>query len=411
MSMARIHHREGGFGDYVVELALAIKGDIVRVSREENSELFYATIGGMGLTGVILEAMIRLRPVETGWIRETTIVAKDLNSTIAALDVSDDATYSVAWIDCLAKGSHLGRSLVYLGEHAASGDLDGARQDRRFPEVGEPRLSVPIGFPGFALNRCSVSVFNEAYFRMGARKAGQSLLIAASPYFFPLDGVGDWNRIYGSSGFIQHQCVIPLGAALPVIAELLDRISRRGDASFLAVLKKLGRSSGMLSFPIDGYTLAVDIPLTSGLLKFLEDLDCLVTGAGGRIYLAKDARQSRETFGAGYPNADKFRAIRRDLGIADRVRLAPFAETGPMSKITSTMEKTVLVLGGGSDIGRSAALVFAENGWSIGLAGRSIDELRREANDIATRTGASVTVHNFDALDTGRFEIVRGQSA
>jgi decaprenylphospho-beta-D-ribofuranose 2-oxidase len=291
----------------------------VHASREENSALFHATVGGMGLTGTILEATIRLRPVETGWIRQTTVAAENLSAALAAFSANDGATYSVAWIDCLARGSRLGRSLLYLGEHAGRGELDGRLRDRPLPAIADPRLSVPIDFPNFALNRYSVSAFNEAYFRMGARSAGRPFLVAASPYFFPLDGVGDWNRIYGSRGFVQHQCVLPLGSAPAVIAEMLDRIARRGDASFLAVLKKLGASRGMLSFPFEGYTLALDLPLTRGLLGFLDELDRLVVSGGGRIYLAKDARQSRETFAAGYPNADAFRAMRRTRGLADSV--------------------------------------------------------------------------------------------
>ena len=315
------HHREGGFGDYVETLVLATPaGQVVRASREENADLFFATVGGMGLTGVILEATIRLRPVETGWIRQTTLVAEDLGAAFGALSEGDSSTYSVAWIDCLAKGPRLGRALVYLGEHAPRDWLSGARAERPFPAVGEPKVSVPIDFPALALNRYSMSAFNELYYRLGRRKAGQSEFVAASPYFFPLDGVGDWNRVYGARGFVQHQSLLPLPSAQAVMAEMLERIARRGDASFLAVLKKLGRSSGMMSFPFEGYTLTLDIPVGPGLFEFLDEIDRLVASAGGRIYLAKDARQSRETFEAGYPKADAFRAIRKALGLSDRLQ-------------------------------------------------------------------------------------------
>jgi decaprenylphospho-beta-D-ribofuranose 2-oxidase len=314
------HHREGGFGDYVVAMSLASpSGKIVRASREENPDLFHATLGGMGLTGPIVEATIRLRPVETAWIRQTTVVAENLNVALETLAANDDATYSVAWIDCLSRGSSLGRSLVYLGEHARRDELDGKVRNPPPSAFSDTKLSVPIDFPNFVLNRYSVSAFNEAYFRTGARRAGRPFLIAASPYFFPLDGVGDWNRIYGSRGFVQHQCVLPLGKAPSVMAEMLDRNARRGNASFLAVLKKLGRSTGMLSFPLEGYTLTLDLPVSDGLLEFLDELDRLVVKAGGRLYLAKDARQSPETFAAGYPNADAFREMRRTIGVADRV--------------------------------------------------------------------------------------------
>lgn len=315
------HHRDGGFGDHVTEIVLVTgAGDVVRASRDENPDIFLATLGGMGLTGVIVEATIRLRPVETGWVRQTTVVADDLAAAMAALEAGDAATYSVAWIDCVAKGAKLGRSLVFLGEHASRGEL-GAREARDpFPVPGKPRLAVPLDFPNFALNHLSVAAFNEVYFRVGARKAGSPILAPVGPYFFPLDGVAAWNRIYGRRGFVQHQCVLPPATAAGALSDLLERIARRGDASFLAVLKKLGPSYGLVSFPLTGYTLALDFPMTPGLLPFLDELDDVVVRAGGRLYLTKDARQSRRTFDAGHPGADAFRALRRSLDPDRRIR-------------------------------------------------------------------------------------------
>jgi decaprenylphospho-beta-D-ribofuranose 2-oxidase len=315
------HHRDGGFGDYVDSLVLATGGgDVLRVSRKESAEVFLATIGGMGLTGTILEATIRLASVETGWIRQRTIVASDLAATIAAFEANDDVTYSVAWIDCVAKGANLGRSLVYLGEHARLSELDSIAHRKRFPPIGRAGFAVPIDFPGFVLNHFSIAAFNELYYRMGARKAGDPFLLAAAPYFFPLDAVGGWNRIYGRRGFVQHQCVLPADAAPGALEEILERVARRGDASFLAVLKKLRSANGLMSFPMGGYTLALDFAISPGLMDFLEVLDTTVVKAGGRLYLAKDARQSRTTFTAGYPALDRFRDIRRTLDPADRVR-------------------------------------------------------------------------------------------
>jgi FAD/FMN-containing dehydrogenase len=315
------HHKEGGFGNHVVDLTVAtVSGEVVRASWEENPDLFYATVGGMGLTGTILEATIRLRRVETGWIRQTTIVAEDLNAAMIALDAAEDATYSVAWIDGIAKGARLGRSLVFLGEHAGRSELFARYSNTPFPSLCDPRLSIPIDFPNLAFNHLGVSAFNELYFRVGARKTGGSFLVALAPYFFPLDGIANWNRIYGRRGFVQHQCVIPLATAAAALAEILDRVARRGDASFLAVLKKLGKANGLLSFPMEGFTLALDFPLTRGLLLFLDELDEVVVKAGGRLYLAKDARQSRSTFDAGYPSADGFRDFRRTLAPPGRLK-------------------------------------------------------------------------------------------
>jgi decaprenylphospho-beta-D-ribofuranose 2-oxidase len=315
------HHKEGGFGDHVLQLVLTTgSGEIVSASREENSELFWATVGGMGLTGTILEATIRLRRIETGWIRQTTVVADDLAAAMATLKAAADVTYTVAWIDCVAKGSRLGRSLIFLGEHASRKDLEAEQAKNPFPLPGDPKLFVPFDFPGFALNHFHLATFNEAYFRVNARKAGASCMAPVGRYFFPLDGIAAWNRIYGRRGFVQHQCVIPDATAASAIAEMLDRIARRGGASFLAVLKKLGRSRGSLSFPIEGYTLALDFPFSPSLLGFLDDLDRIVVDAGGRLYLAKDARQSRKTFDAGYQNADRFRQFRRLLDGSGKVR-------------------------------------------------------------------------------------------
>ncbi len=313
------HHRDGGFGAYVDSLLLATGDEALRVSRDNAPDLFAATVGGMGLTGVILEATLRLRRIETGWIRKRTVVARDLGAALAALDRENDATYSVAWIDCLARGRELGRSLIFLGEHARLDELTPAAARTPFPVLRGARLNVPMDLPSAALNRWSVRAFNEVYFRLGARKADGPTLESMAPFFFPLDSIDDWNRIYGQRGFVQHQCVLPVDRAQGTLGEMLDRITRRGDASFLAVLKKLGPAEGLLSFPFPGYTLALDLPLSPGLLEFLDELDKLVVDAGGRLYLAKDARQSRATFEAGYALA-RFREVRRSVDPSLRIR-------------------------------------------------------------------------------------------
>jgi decaprenylphospho-beta-D-ribofuranose 2-oxidase len=315
------HHRDGGFGDHVESLTLALPdGRTVTCAPDENRELLLATIGGMGLTGTILDATFRLKPIETGWMRQTTSVAPDLASAMQALQDTGEATYSVAWIDCLARGASLGRSLIFAAEHATLRDVDALRPGAEpFPSSRLGRLSVPVDFPSLTLNRLSVSAFNELYFRAGAIKAGYPFLVHWNPYFFPLDGIGSWNRIYGRRGFLQHQCVIPTARAQAVLAHILERISHRGTASFLAVLKQLGPSHGDLSFPLEGFTLALDVPVSDDVFSLLDDLDRTVVEAGGRLYLAKDARQSPATFEAGYPGLARFRNLRRDIGAAGRV--------------------------------------------------------------------------------------------
>ncbi len=310
------HHRDGGFGDHVASLRLALpNGAVLTCSRDENAELFWATIGGMGLTGVIIEATLRLRPVETGWLTQQALVAANLDAAIDALEQTAQAPYSVAWIDCLARGAALGRSLIFLADHASRLDKDRlAPSLPRYPAPRAGRLSVPGLFPGFALNPLSVRAFNELYFRRGASQAGVERLVAWDRYFFPLDAIVNWNRIYGRRGFLQHQCVIPADNARDVLARILDRASRFGNASFLAVLKQLGDSHGLISFPMRGYTLAMDFPVSDAVFGFLDEIDALVAAAGGRLYLAKDARQSRATFEQGYAGLDRFRALRRQIG-------------------------------------------------------------------------------------------------
>ncbi|KQQ12191.1 oxidoreductase [Methylobacterium sp. Leaf123] len=307
------HHREGGFGTHVEALTLLTPDGVPRpCSREQNPDLFAMTLGGMGLTGTILDATFRLRPVESGWIDQQTRVAADLSAMLRALDEDDAATYSVAWIDCLARGSALGRGLVYRGEHAGRQTCRAAGRDL-FPIPARGWLTVPPGLPGWTLNRASVTAFNATYFRRGAA-ADASALVPWQSYFFPLDGLAAWNRLYGARGFVQHQCVVPRRGAEAVLSEMLDRVARLGTASPLAVLKRLGSGGGWLSFPMEGYTLALDLPATAATLALLDELDRSVVAAGGRLYLAKDARQSRDTFEAGYPALPAFRDLRRQLG-------------------------------------------------------------------------------------------------
>jgi FAD/FMN-containing dehydrogenase len=186
--------------------------------------------------------------------------------------------------------------------------------DSWFPSAKPVRLAVPFDLPPLVLNHGAVRAFNELYYRRGAAGARRPRLQSWEPFFFPLDGIRDWNRMYGKRGFVQHQCVIPTQTARSTLAEILGRISQRGEASFLTVLKKLSAGNGLLSFPAAGFTLALDFPLTDGIFEFLDDIDRLVTEAGGRIYLAKDARQSRETFERGYPSLPEFRELRRAIG-------------------------------------------------------------------------------------------------
>ena len=299
------HHGAGSFGRHLLRLDLLLAdGREVRCSPEDDADLFWATCGGMGLTGVILRVALRLLPIETGVIRQTTMAAPNLAAVMEAFEANRDATYTVAWIDCLSRGDRLGRSLLYLGEHARRDELaPGA--DPHPPRPKRPRR-VPVDFPGFALNRFSVAAFNALYY---ARGRPGTAFVDLQTYFYPLDGILEWNRIYGPGGFVQHQCVLPPQGAAEGLRALLTRISDRGAGSFLAVLKLLGEAApGPLSFPMPGWTLALDFPATAQNLSLLVELDAVVADHGGRTYLAKDARAGVSAL-AGYDLA-RFRRVR-----------------------------------------------------------------------------------------------------
>jgi len=312
------HHAAGSLRRHVAWLdLLAPSGGIVRCSPSENAELFDCTFGGMGLTGVVLRACLRLAPVRTAWIRQETVVATDLAQAMDAFETSASWTYTVAWIDCLARGAALGRSLLFRGEHAEPGELPEAWRQAPLRAPAGRGWRVPVDLPAFLLNRLSVRAFNALYFRAGARAPG-SRLVDWRSFFYPLDAIGDWNRIYGARGFAQYQCVIPQAAARGGLAALLDTISAAGEGSFLAVLKQLGPQDGSFSFPMRGYTLALDFPVNPRTLALMEELDRIVAEHGGRIYLAKDARISRERFAQTEPRAAAFRRLRQARGMHPR---------------------------------------------------------------------------------------------
>ena len=311
------HHSAGSFCDHVSSLDLAVgEGEVFRCSATENAELFRATCGGMGLTGIILSVTFQMVRIPSSRIDQTLIRAFDLRRTMDIFDTAEHITYSVAWIDCLAAGSSLGRSVVTLGEHAPIDSLSKLDQGSPFKMADGRSKRLPLDFPGFALNKFSVSVFNELYYRL--QRVGRSV-VPLEHYFYPLDALQDWNRIYGKSGFLQYQCVIPLEASRDGIRTLLKVIAEDGQASFLAVLKKFGPGSfGYLSFPMPGYTLALDFSAKPGTLKLLERLDAIVSDHGGRLYLAKDARMSSDMMARGYPALDHFRSVRRRYGLSER---------------------------------------------------------------------------------------------
>lgn len=316
------HHREGGFGAAVDWLELmGARGEVRRCSRQEEPELFAWTLGGMGLTGVILRLAFRLRRVETAWIRQTTLPAPDLDAALDLFGATDEATYSVAWIDCLGQGAELGRSLLMLGEHALWSELPERERWRPFDAGTRRRLSVPFHAPGGLLNGATVRAFNRLYHWRGARKAG-TRLVDWDSYFYPLDAILGWNRIYGRKGFVQFQCVLPLDRSRAGLRALLEATSEAGQGSFLGVLKRLGPQGTGLSFPMPGYTLALDFPLRAGTLALMDRLDRIAVEHGGRFYLAKDARMGAETLRRSDARSLDFLRMREEAGLRSAFRSA-----------------------------------------------------------------------------------------
>jgi FAD/FMN-containing dehydrogenase len=311
------HHTEGCFGQHVRSLLLMDgEGNLRRCSPTENAELFKATLGGMGLTGLVLEVTFALKPIESAWIRQRAIKARNLDALFHLMQENLHYTYSVAWIDTVAGGSRMGRSILFLGEHAKRSELDtDARKSAPFTLPKAGKLAVPIDFPNFVLNKFTISIFNSLIYHKQMRKV-KEMLIDYDKYFYPLDGIHQWNRIYGKRGFTQYQLVLPTANALEGMRKVLDHSRRNGLGSFLSVLKYMGPQTGMLSFPLEGYTLTLDFPASPRLWPILDQLDGIVADAGGRLYLTKDCRMGEKMFSQGYAEAGRFREIRKAAGAA-----------------------------------------------------------------------------------------------
>lgn len=285
------HHAEGCFSEYVIEFKLMIEnGEIMTCSREENSEKFWATIGGMGLTGIILSAKFKLKNIESAYIRQESIKAENLDEIFKLFEESESWTYNVAWIDCLQTGKNIGQSILMRGEHAFQHELPQKYKEKplRLKKKFEP--TVPFYFPGFVLNKLTVKIFNLLYFKKQTQKEVKNI-VDYETFFYPLDVVKDWNKIYGKSGFIQYQMVIPKEKGKEGMKKILETIARSGNGSFLAVLKLFGKNNpeAYNSFPMEGYTLALDFRVNSKLKALIGKLDDIVQEFGGRIYLTKDS--------------------------------------------------------------------------------------------------------------------------
>lgn len=300
------HHFDGCFNDHVVSLELlSASGEILTCSPTENKELFETTSGGMGLTGVILQVSFRLKKIESAFIDNKSIKAKNLDELVDLFRENEKVTYSVSWIDCLQTGRSKGRGLLMLGEHAKLDQLNAKQKEN--PLVAHPpsKITFPMNLPPNSINKISVKAFNTAYYGKQFSRE-QNSIIHYNPFFYPLDAILMWNRVYGKKGFLQYQFVIPFGQGNNGMHKVLDKIREYGQASPLVVLKLFGKQDDFISFPMEGFTLALDFPIRKGLFEFLDELDRMIIDLGGRHYLTKDARMSKETFFKGYPNAQEF---------------------------------------------------------------------------------------------------------
>jgi decaprenylphospho-beta-D-ribofuranose 2-oxidase len=338
------HGVDGSFARHVADLRLATPAGVAAVTPVGDPDLFWATAGGLGLTGVVLEATLRAAPVETAYVRVVSRRAADLDAVLAAMSAKDGRhRYAVAWLDALATGGATGRGVVSWGDTAGVADLPRRRQASPLATDHRRTVTLPRSAGAAALPGAAVTVVNRLrYCRAPATDV--ATVEALDRFLFPLDAVDGWNRLYGRAGFVQYQFVVPCTSA-DVVRVALERLRDAGCPPVLAVLKRLGAADpGPLSFPLPGWTLAVDFPAArAGLAGVLDGLDEMVAGAGGRVYLAKDARLRPELVGAMYPGLDRWRAVQRrvdpdgvltsDLG--RRLGLVPASAAGRPSSATA----------------------------------------------------------------------------
>ena len=294
------HHLQGTFGSWVESIRL-IDGDgnIHNCSKTENVDLFFATIGGMGLTGFILDATINLIELDSSLIEQTTIKARELTHLFELFEEYQNEQFTVSWLDTNAVKNKKGRGILFIGKPGKS---------NKKLELTDPKINVPFNFPRRTLNKFTVSILNNTYYFIN--KSGNKI-VTFDKFFYPLDLIKNWNRGYGKSGFFQYQFVVPKDKSLQTITKVLAKMQEKGISSFLTVLKLMGKENNfLLSFPMEGYTLAMDIPLSRRNLELANELDKIILDANGRLYLTKDARMNKEFFWKTYTNVQKFLEVK-----------------------------------------------------------------------------------------------------
>jgi FAD/FMN-containing dehydrogenase len=299
------HHHQGCFSKHLLSFELMLAdGSITHVSQSHLPDLFHATCGGMGLTGFIVSACVQLIPIKSSQITQSLVKCGSLEEVCDQFYINRDKTYSVAWIDCLSSGKSFGRSILIVGEHSETGNLIVSKK---------APINIPFNMPTTLLNSYSIRLFNSIYYHGYSSKSDVN--ISYQKFFYPLDGIRNWNRLYGKAGFIQYQFVIPMSVGIDGLKKILVKIVDSGLGSFLAVLKCFGpANANYLSFPIEGFTLALDFKLSDSVIRLIANLDPMVIDIGGRIYLTKDALMSDSTFKSSYPLWEDFERVRSKYG-------------------------------------------------------------------------------------------------
>lgn len=303
------HHKEGSISKHILEIEL-LRADGETQILLPQEEDFQLTCGGMGLTGIVLSAKVQLKKIETSYINYCAIKAANLKEAMELFDQNKGYTYSMAWIDCLQRGKGMGRSILMLGEHAKAEEV---KETKKLWVSNKTLFKMPFNFPSWVLNPLSIKAFNLLYYHKQVKKE-QRKIVHYDGFYYPLDAILSWNKMYGKKGFIQYQPVFPLSSSYEGLKEVLEAITSSGFGSFLAVLKLMGKEDNEVSFPMEGYTLALDFPIKKGLFEFLDVLDEIVLKHGGRLYLSKDARMSSSMYANSYSAS---RAVQQELSRID----------------------------------------------------------------------------------------------
>jgi FAD/FMN-containing dehydrogenase/short-subunit dehydrogenase len=376
------HHKVGCFSNCVTSFELINQqGVLINCSATENSDIFLDTFGSMGLTGLITSVELKLIAIQSSDINVRQIQVRNLEEMMDAFQKNTSTTYSVAWIDCLAKGKNLGRGVISLGEHSSE-----ATELKYQDKAG---FKIPFYFPNFSLNKISIGIFNMLYYAKGKSK---EFNINYDAFFYPLDGLKDWNKIYGKNGFIQYQFVLPLQTSKEGLEDILQFVANSKTPPFLSVLKLFGKenSSTPHSFPMEGYTLAMDFKWHPGVDKLIRILDQKVTQYKGRVYLAKDAGSSASLINNRPISNDTFSSLqtkRLDLNIVNN------------------QSKKAFILGGTSDVAIQLTNQLINDGWSVTSSVRNVDNPLLIQNDKLTYVAFDLTKPDWQLIDQQTQEV------